>query len=70
MSHLLDLLPTDTSVELRPLMSAPDAPTAWDLRCEVREELVRYLQDRQRQGIPQTRVALVHADGMEGPWMR
>jgi hypothetical protein len=31
---------TERTVELRALMSAPDAPTAWNLRCEVREKLI------------------------------
>jgi small-conductance mechanosensitive channel len=50
-------------VELRALMSAPDAPTAWDLRCEVREKLIEYLQRRHPQSLPRRRVALTGADG-------
>lgn len=37
---------TDKTVELRALMSAADSPTAWELRCEVREKLLEFLQQR------------------------
>jgi small-conductance mechanosensitive channel len=50
-------------VQLRALMSAPDAPTAWDLRCEVREKLVAYLQQQHPQSLPRTRVVVAGADG-------
>ena len=35
---------TDHALELRALMSAASGPTAWDLRCFVREKLVEFLQ--------------------------
>ena len=46
---------TDRTVELRALMSAPDAPTAWDLRCLVRERFVAFLQWEYPQCLPRTR---------------
>jgi small-conductance mechanosensitive channel len=52
-------------IQLRALMSAPDAPTAWDLRCEVREKLVAYLQQQHPQSLPRTRVVLAGRDGPE-----
>jgi small-conductance mechanosensitive channel len=51
------------SVELRALVSAPDATTAWDLRCEVREQLLTYLQLKHPESLPRTRVWV--ADGAE-----
>ena len=39
---------------LRALMSAPDAPTAWDLRCLVRERFVAFLQREYPQCLPRT----------------
>jgi len=36
-------------------MSAPDAPTAWDLRCLVRERFVVFLQQNYPQCLPRTR---------------
>ncbi len=51
------------AVELRALMSAPDAPTAWDLRCEVREQLLAFLQGQHPESLPRTRVRMVEEDG-------
>jgi small-conductance mechanosensitive channel len=47
---------TERSVELRALMSASDASTAWDLRCEVREKLLAFLQANYPQALPKLRV--------------
>ena len=47
---------TTQGVELRMLMSAADAPSAWDLRCEVREKLLTFLRDRYPEALPRTRV--------------
>jgi len=49
---------TDRSLELRALMSAPDAPKAWDLRCYVREKLIEFLQQRFPESLPRTRAEL------------
>lgn len=46
----------ERTLELRALMSAPDAGRAWDLRCEVREKLVQYLQDHYPESLPRIRV--------------
>lgn len=46
---------TEKTVELRALMSAPDASTAWDLRCHVREEMIRFLQENYPDGLPKLR---------------
>lgn len=45
----------DRAVELRALMSAPDGPTAWNLRCHVRERLVEFLQARYPESLPRIR---------------
>ncbi len=46
---------SDRVMELRALMSAPDAPTAWDLRCYVREKFVEFLQQKYPHCLPKTR---------------
>jgi len=46
---------TDKSVELRALMSAKDSPTAWQIRCEVREKLLAYLQKDHPDTLPKVR---------------
>jgi small-conductance mechanosensitive channel len=43
-------------VELRALMSASDAPSAWDLRCDIREHLVSYIRVNHPQALPRLRV--------------
>ncbi len=45
-------------LELRALMSAVDAPTSWDLRCEVREKLVTFLKEIYPESLPRTRTEL------------
>src|SRR4051794_22241903 len=52
---------TAEGVELRMLMSAADAPSAWDLRCEVRERLLGFLRERFPESLPRTRVEAVTA---------
>jgi small-conductance mechanosensitive channel len=51
---------TDTkqhTIEIRVLVSAHDASTAWDLRCEVREKLIGYLQKHHPESLPRLRAA-------------
>lgn len=45
-------------VRVRVLVSARDAPTLFDLRCEVREELVEWVHRHGADGIPKTRVVM------------
>lgn len=45
----------ERTVEVRALMSATNAPTAWELRCEVREKLVAWLQREYPDSLPQMR---------------
>jgi small-conductance mechanosensitive channel len=51
------------AMELRALMAARDATTAWDLRCEVRERLLRFLQCEYPTSLPQRRVRLAGQRG-------
>jgi len=48
----------DRVLELRALMSAANASALFDLRCDVREQLVAYLQQHHPDSLPRTRVAL------------
>ncbi len=45
------------SVEVRAILSARDAPSAWDLRCDVREALICFLDEHHPRGLPR-----LHAD--------
>jgi small-conductance mechanosensitive channel len=48
---------TERTVELRALMSAADSPAAWNLRCEVREQLLTFVQKNYPENLPRVRVA-------------
>jgi hypothetical protein len=43
------------AIELRALVSARSSPDAWDLRCEVREQLIDFLQREYPQALPRRR---------------
>ncbi len=49
----------ERTVEIRALVSAGSAPAAWDLRCEVREKLIAFLQQEYPEGLPRTRQEVV-----------
>jgi small-conductance mechanosensitive channel len=44
------------TIELRALVSASTAPRAWDLRCEVREKLIAFLQAEYPDCLPKQRL--------------
>jgi len=46
---------SDTTMELRALVSAKDASLAWELRCLVREKLVDFIQSRYPYCLPRVR---------------
>jgi len=49
---------TEKTVEIRALMSAVDSPTAWDLRVNVREKLIEFLQKNYPDSLPKTRLVV------------
>jgi len=49
-------------VRVRILVTAVDAPTLFDLRCFVREEMVEWLQSHDPAAIPRTRVQMVEQE--------
>jgi hypothetical protein len=46
-------------VELRALVSVRNPSQAWDLRCEVREKLIAFLQAKYPRALPRQRTGLV-----------
>jgi hypothetical protein len=46
------------TLEIRALASAADASLAWDLRCEIREQLVAFVQRRFPESLPRLRASL------------
>jgi small-conductance mechanosensitive channel len=64
----------DAAVELRMLVSANTSPEAWDLRCEVREKILQYLQGEYPEALPLQRIRIdeevgrySHAEGLADP---
>ncbi|WP_250036902.1 mechanosensitive ion channel family protein [Paractinoplanes maris] len=51
---------TGGMVRLRALVSASDAPSLWDLRCLVRERLVSFIWENQRDALPRYRADLAN----------
>ncbi len=52
---------TDTSertMTIRLLMTAKNSPTAWELRCHVREQLIEWIQQNYPQSLPRTRAEI------------
>ena len=50
---------SERTIELRALVSAADASQAWNLRCEVREKLIQFLQTNYPEGLPKMRAELL-----------
>lgn len=46
---------SEKCIQLRALMTAKDSPTAWDLRCFVREGLITYIQKNYPESLPKLR---------------
>ncbi len=47
---------TEKTIQLRALMSAKTSPNAWDLRCSVREKLIKYVQENHPECLPKHRI--------------
>lgn len=59
---------TDTkadAIEIRVLATAKDAPTTFDLRCDIREALLAFIRDEMPEALPRRRLATVPVQ-MEG----
>src|SRR5580693_9282940 len=50
---------TESTIQIRALMSARNGPTAFDLRCYVREGLMQFLQDKYPLALPKHRQELI-----------
>jgi small-conductance mechanosensitive channel len=57
---------TEKTMEIRALMSAADSPSAWDLRVNVREKLIDFLQKNYPESLPKSRFEMTkHPDRSE-----
>jgi len=55
------------AVELRGLMSASNSPRAWDLRCEIRERMLDWLQATYPEALPRQRTIFSDPEGPRRP---
>ncbi|EJL92511.1 mechanosensitive ion channel protein MscS [Pantoea sp. RIT-PI-b] len=51
----------DKTMTIRLLMTAQNSPTAWDLRCYVREKMIEFIQQNYPQSLPHVRATLTEA---------
>lgn len=58
---------TEKTMEIRALMSAADSPSAWDLRVNVREKLIDFLQKNYPESLPKSRIDISPAAGKQIP---
>jgi hypothetical protein len=67
---VVNLAVTDVTaqvLEVRCLVSARNAPTAFDLRCEVREKMMAFLRDELPEALARQRVGLAEGAPVEAP---
>lgn len=53
---------SEKTITVRLLMSARNAPEAWDLRCNIREEMLVFIQQKYPEALPKTRITLDKSD--------
>ncbi|MFO1475295.1 MAG: mechanosensitive ion channel [Verrucomicrobiota bacterium] len=49
---------SECAMQIRVLATAADSSKTWDLRCEIREKLIEFIQQHHSQSLPRTRVDL------------
>ncbi len=49
---------TESTVEIRILVSAKNSPAAWDLRVYIREKMIEFIQKNYPDSLPKTRITL------------
>lgn len=57
---------SERTIQLRALVSAPTSPQAWDLRCEVREKLIAFLQEKHPGALPRQRAEFMEKTSTDG----
>ena len=68
-SNLQVIDTSQTTLTVRGLVSARNSPTAWDLRCEIREQMIAWLQATHPEALPRFRSVLKDDDlGVHSPY--
>jgi hypothetical protein len=47
---------TERAMQLRVLATSYDSSSCWNLRCEIREKFIAYIQNHHPQSLPRTRL--------------
>lgn len=53
---------SDKTMTIRLLMTAQNSPTAWDLRCYVREKMIEFVQQNYPESLPHVRATLTDSE--------
>jgi small-conductance mechanosensitive channel len=53
---------SERTMQLRVLATAADSSKAWDLRCEIREKFIAYIQDKHPASLPKLRAQMQGGD--------
>ncbi len=62
-SHVLQVTDaTERTIQIRALMSASNSPRAFDLRCHVREQLIRFIQQSYPKSLPRVRAEIEQSE--------
>jgi small-conductance mechanosensitive channel len=56
---------TDKTIQLRVLATSADSSKSWDLRCEIREKFIDYIQKHQPEKLPKLRAFLTESPGAD-----
>jgi hypothetical protein len=49
---------TEKTMQIRVLATSADSSKGWDLRCDIREKLIAYIQKNHPQSLPQIRAEI------------
>ncbi|HUZ06748.1 MAG TPA: mechanosensitive ion channel family protein, partial [Candidatus Paceibacterota bacterium] len=49
---------TEKTMQIRVLATSADSSKGWDLRCDIREKLIAYVQKHHPQSLPQFRTQI------------
>ena len=57
---------SEKTMTVRMLMTAINSPTAWDLRCMIRERMIDFIQNHYPEGLPKYRTVIDQPDNLKG----
>ena len=61
---------TEKTMQVRILATSADSSKSWDLRCDIREKIIAYMQKNYPQSLPRVRAELGTSPGANGDLLR